>query len=773
MSELSGQAPAGRASTLASLASRERVVRAVAFVAWAYGLYWITWRWTSTINWDAPVFSFALLVAETFGMLMSSSLLLFTVWKLPRREPGPPPAGATADVFITCYDEPLQLIRRTAIGAKAIRHPHTTYILDDGKRDEVQAMAADLGVGYIRRAGNEHAKAGNLNHALKHTSAGGGEFVLQLDADHVPLPHILDRLLGHFNDPMVAFVQSPQDFYNTSESFTHVVADEGHRLWEENRIFFNVIQPGRDRFNAAFFCGSCGVLRRAAIESIGGFSTKSVTEDLETSIVLHARGWRSVYHNETLAYGLAPATAGQYHVQRLRWGMGAMQILRHMNPLRMSGLTWAQKILYLAASVTYFDGFQKLVFYTAPLLFFFTGALPLATTDRELLPRLIPHIVLAVLSFELLSRGTGWILIAERYNMTRFFTHILATTALFTRRPIHFRVTPKAEGTVPFKTYAPQLTIAVLSLIAVPWAIVARSAGWVHYEVPGVASSAYLINGFWLAWNCYFAAYVVRRSIASRQQRSDYRFLESFPVHLAVVGDTGECLGSRMAMTQDLNTTGLSFKSAYRIEPGTKVEIPLRFASGEIVTRGTISRVTDCDASYGCVFVHGVQFDGLPIESRDAIELHCTHHSVPLWRSRYRESMDLFRQATERFIESRGGRRRRIGLPALVHVAAASGARGPERDVVPCVATLEEVSRRGARLVMDAPVEPGCTVDYEVPGTTLGGRGVVVFNRAFETPLDVRFAVGIRESAPARNGWRGWRGAARRNERTPSYEVGG
>ncbi|HVX41897.1 MAG TPA: glycosyltransferase, partial [Gemmatimonadaceae bacterium] len=238
--------------------AQEYATRAVALIAWLYSIYWITWRWTATLNWDAPVFSVTLVLAETYGLVMST-LLLLTVWRLKRREPPPAPERRTVDVFITCYDEPLQLIRRTALGACAIRYPHKTYILDDGKRDEVRAMARSLGIGYIRRKGNEHAKAGNLNNALRHTR---GEFILQLDADHVPLPNILDRVLGYFNDARVAFVQTPQDFYNTSDSFTHVVNDEGRRMWEENRIFFSLIQPGKDAQNAAFFCGSCGILRR-------------------------------------------------------------------------------------------------------------------------------------------------------------------------------------------------------------------------------------------------------------------------------------------------------------------------------------------------------------------------------------------------------------------------------------------------------------------------------------------------------------------------------
>ena len=242
---------------------QEIFTRVFAAIAWLYGLYWIIWRWGFSLNPHAIIFSVVLVVAETYG-LINSFFLIATVWRLKYRTPPPAPPGLRVDVFITNFDEPLEVLRRTAIGARAIRYPHRTWMLDDGKRDEVKAMADALGIGYIRREGNEHAKAGNLNNALKLTD---GEFILQLDADHVPLPTILDRLLGYFTDREVAFVQSPQDFYNT-DSFTHVVNEEGRSLWEENRIFFSLLQPGKDNWNAAFFCGSCGVLRRSAFEEI-------------------------------------------------------------------------------------------------------------------------------------------------------------------------------------------------------------------------------------------------------------------------------------------------------------------------------------------------------------------------------------------------------------------------------------------------------------------------------------------------------------------------
>jgi cellulose synthase (UDP-forming) len=714
--------------------TRERVTRVVACVAWLYGLYWITWRWTQTLNWDSPIFSVILVSAETWGLLTTAALI-FTVWRLNHRTPPPAPPGLSVDVFITTYDEPLQVVRRTAMGARAITYPHTTYILDDGRRDEMKAMAEELGVGYIRRDNNANAKAGNLNNALKHTS---GEFVLQLDADHVPLPNILDKLLGFFNDPKVAYSQAPQDFYNT-DSFTHVVNDADHRLWEENRIFFSLIQAGKDRMNASFFCGSCGVLRRKAFEEIGGFSTKTVTEDMETSVVLHGRGWKSAYYGEMLAYGLAPASAGQYHVQRLRWGQGSMQILRKLNPLRYPGLSWIQRVQYLTSTTVYFDGYQKLVFYLAPMIFFFTGWLPVKTTDTELLVRLVPYLILTLVSFELLSRGTGWILISERYNMAKFTTYMAAVPALFTKKTLKFNVTPKGTGAVPFYTYGPQLVLFALSLTSLVWGCFAFYFGWVDYPVSGWTAAAFLVNAFWVVWNMYFSAYVVRKSLLSRQRRVDHRFIESFAIQVEPITSYGARMKRRVAMTQDLNPSGVSFRAVYRHEPGTKLEVELPLTSQTLRLRGSVVRVNTVRTSYGRVFEHGVRFEEMPLATRDVIELHCTQHSVPLWRTRYRQSIPVFEHVAGWLNDQRAAKRQLVQLPAIVRVRP----KGTKALVDTGIALLEDVSQHGARLIMENPLEPGTPVRYEVPGTSLGGRGTVVFSRSFESPMNVRFAVGV------------------------------
>src|SRR5918992_3655708 len=416
-----------------------------------------------------------------------------------------------------------------------------------------------------------------------------------------------------------------------------------------------------------------------------------------------------------------------------------MQILRKLNPLRYPGLNWIQRIQYLTSTTVYFDGYQKLVFYLAPMIFFITGWLPVQTTDRELLVRLVPYLFLTMVSFELLSRGTGWILISERYNMAKFTTYVAAVPALFTKKTLKFNVTPKGTGAVPFYTYGPQLVLFALSLTSLVWACFAFYYGWVHYPVSGWTAAAFLVNAFWVAWNMYFSAYVVRKSLLSRQRRIDHRFIESFAVQVQPVTSYGARIKPRVGMTQDLNPSGVSFRAVYRHEPGTKLELELPLAAQTLRVRGTVARVNTITTRYGRVFEHGVRFDDLPLATRDIIELHCTQHSVPLWRTRYRQSIPVFEHVADWLNDRRAGKRKLVQLPAVVRVRP----QGAKVMVDTGIALLENVSHSGAGLIMEKPLEPGTPLRFEVPGTSLSGRGTVVFSRAFESPMNVRFAVGV------------------------------
>src|SRR4051812_18214178 len=711
-------------------ARQETLIRAIAVVTLAYWTYYIVWRWGWTMNWHAPWFSIPLALAETWG-LVTGFIMVHSVWRIRHRDPLPAPPGLSVDVFITCYDEPLEVIRRTAIGARAIRYPHQTWILDDGKRDEVKALARELGIRYLRRPTNEHAKAGNLNYALAHTS---GDFVLQLDADHVPLPQILDRVLGFFDqDPKLAFVQTPQDFYNT-DAFTYKVNEASQRIWEEQRLFFGVIQPGKDSINGTFFCGCSAVIRRAALDSIGGFSTTSITEDIETSLKLHAAGWNSAFYGESLVYGLAAHSAVAFHTPHLRWGQGAMQVIKRFNPLTYPGLTLHQRISYFGSLTAYVGGLQKLVFFAAPLLFFFTGVLPIRALNADFMLHFVPFLFLSFLLSEAQARGRSNTWVAERFHMVKFWTYTRAVFSVFSRRPRRFNVTPKGAGHVPFRIYAPHVVLMALTLVAAAWATVASAAGWIDYPGYGWGSLSFISDGFWAAINFSLAFAVVRMSRRIRQQRADHRFRGSFPVSVRVAHEGGRVTRAHVALAQDLNPGGMSFRSTRPLERGTDLRLTLQLSTAAVNVKGTVLRCEVDDPESGTHRV-GVAFRELPMNVRDQVELHCTQHAVPLEQSLYRFAGAGMGGVLEKpfswVLSTRHGRRKRVNLPARITVGAQKND-GRRREQV---ALLEEVSEDGARLMIDTPFAPGTPIEYHVPGTAIRGRGRVVFARALETPL--------------------------------------
>lgn len=241
---------------------KQAAVRILAVLVVSFGIIYISWRWTGTIAWEAWWIAVPLVLAETYS-LGESILYSLTMWNA-RRRPAAPPAtpGSTVDVFITTYNEPLDLVLRTALAARDMTYPHTTWILDDGNRPEFGRAAREAGIGYITRGpeweGRQRfAKAGNVNNALSRTT---GEYIAILDADQVPEPRFLDRVLGYFQSPEVAFVQTPQRFWNVPEK---------DRLGCQAELFYGPIQQGKDGWDAAFFCGSNAVLRREALMALG------------------------------------------------------------------------------------------------------------------------------------------------------------------------------------------------------------------------------------------------------------------------------------------------------------------------------------------------------------------------------------------------------------------------------------------------------------------------------------------------------------------------
>ena len=502
-------------------------------------LWYLSWRAT-TLNPDAYLFSWVVYGAELFGFL-SVLLHLFMIWRLTDRQSPPVPTGKTVDVFIPTINEPEAIVRQTLLAALHMDYPHETWLLDDGNRPEMARLAQEVGAQYLARDDNQHAKAGNLNYALAHST---GEFIAIFDADHAPQRHFLERTLGYFADDRVAFVQTPQDFYNL-DSYQHRRRGHGRRIWTEQSLFFRVIQRGKDYWNAAFFCGSCAVLRRSALQAIDGFATGTVTEDLHTSLRLHMQRFRSVYHAESLAFGLAPDTVSAFLGQRIRWGEGAMQVWRREGLLFNGRLTLPQRLNYFASVLTYFDGWQKLVFYAAPAIVLLTGLLPIYTTVESFLLHFIPYFVLTLWVFEESARGFGSFLQTEEYNMVRFYAFARATFGWLGNGQ-KFRVTPKdVHGNITERgKIIPQYVVLAGNLSAIPIGYLL----YLHYQ--WLPAGAMVANILWASANIWLAYSLVTFTTHKNHQRIDYRFAVPVP---AKICQQGKC---QFGTIDDVSSSG-------------------------------------------------------------------------------------------------------------------------------------------------------------------------------------------------------------------------
>jgi len=374
----------------------------IIFLSAFFSMRYFYWRVTWTLNLDNTldsIVSVLLLVAESYGLVILF-LGYFQTIESVKRDPAPLTEFPSVDVFIPTYNEPLDVVSRAVIGALAIDYPQKcVYLLDDGRRPEMAQMAQELECEYVTRSDNKHAKAGNLNHAMKVTR---GEFIAIFDADHVPVKSFLKKTVGFFNDPAVALVQTAQHFFNPDPYERNLALTD--RIAPEQIFFYRVIQPGNDFWNSAFFCGSCAVLRRSAVEAIGGFRTATVTEDAHTALQLHSQGLRSVYLPQALAAGLATETFAAHVKQRIRWARGMAQILRLDCPLFKRGLSLPQRLNYFNAMLHFFFGVPRLVLILAPLTYLIFGAHPIRADAVAVLAYIFPHIGLSTIANSTISK---------------------------------------------------------------------------------------------------------------------------------------------------------------------------------------------------------------------------------------------------------------------------------------------------------------------------------------------------------------------------------
>jgi cellulose synthase (UDP-forming) len=437
-------------------AGRRRALRALLLALLPLALFYFAWLLQGE-RVGHPLLYGLLIAAELFNAAQAFGFWWTCSRDRRRRRPawiGPPPR---VDVFIPVYDEPVRVVEPTVRAATAMTRGHVSvHLLDDGASDEMAAMARRHGAGYIRRAGNEGAKAGNINHALARTD---GEFVAVLDCDHVPEPHFVEAMAGHFNDERIAFVQAPQYYANWDRGEVPAAA------WGQQALFFGPIARGKDGHQAMFCCGTNVLFRRTALEAAGGFPADSVTEDFELSIALHERGWRSRYVPEVLAHGLGPEDMASYVSQQQRWSRGCLSalptVLRSALPARL-------KLQYALSASYFLTGWTVLVYMSFPVVRLLTGAQPLAATSADqFLAHFAPYFGLSLLAVTALGGG-AYPFKAFALQAASFWIHIQATVLTLLGRRGGFVVTPKegAAGRQP-RAVAPALAvIAVLSAVA-------------------------------------------------------------------------------------------------------------------------------------------------------------------------------------------------------------------------------------------------------------------------------------------------------------------
>lgn len=474
--------------------------RTAIVVALLAAAVYLTWRIARTIpvgdGWSTAL-GVVLVTVEIIGFGQTLAFSVVT-WRLAPAQHVPLAALdhlPSVDIFITTYDEPVTMLRTTVAAAVGIEYPGsvTVYLCDDGGRDAVAALAAELGVEYLARTDHAHAKAGNLNHALAHSS---GEIVVTLDADMVPRASFLERTVGQFVDERMGFVQAPQAFYNQDPFQFNLFS--GKALPNEQDFFMRTLQAGKARFNAVMYVGSNTLFRRTTLEDIGGFATGVLTEDMATGMLVQAAGYRTTFVGEVIAAGLAPETFADLLKQRDRWARGNIQSTRKWNPLTLRGLTPMQRWLYADGVVYWFFGVFKLVYILTPLAYLVLGVSAVHAELGSIAVFWLPFFISSVASFALVSQGRrsfAWSHVYEIAMTPAIGVAVLSEAVGLRVRT--FAVTPKGvvrdRRSVDWRVVWPHLVLIALTVYGLGHALMLAPERY--------GANTLVVSGLWTLYN--------------------------------------------------------------------------------------------------------------------------------------------------------------------------------------------------------------------------------------------------------------------------------
>jgi len=394
----------------------------------------------------------------------------------------------SVDVLFPAYDEPTWIVERALKAAKKVTFPHKTYLLDDNPDGRYEQLAKELKVEYLTRNGNLDRKAGNINGALKKTS---GDLIAIFDIDHAPQPDFLDLTLSYFKDPQIGFVQVMQTFCNAKDG---LIAEASVQTSLE---YFNITAVCKDNVNAMSHHGSNAVIRRKALKSIGGYQP-GLAEDLETSLDLHAKGWKSKYVCEPLAPGLAPADFRAFCKQQLKWSKGVFEAaLRSFLDGTFLKLTWHQRLAYTIRYSYYLVGLSTLLGMMLTLYYLMQ---PSADVYEGFMARFLPFTVVAMgircyimrmwgtdpmAKKGLLYKGTSLVFSIWPVYLVSLFTTVI-------RIKIPFMSTPKEKNhDVEIWTVAPQMVMISALGLGVLWKIL----HWYKSPAPLTVILAFILIG--------------------------------------------------------------------------------------------------------------------------------------------------------------------------------------------------------------------------------------------------------------------------------------
>jgi cellulose synthase (UDP-forming) len=529
----------------------------VSVCAWVVVRY-LAWRFASLSldnGWLSTFATISLLFAECYGATMMLLGLFVNAYPMERKAPALPKDESelpTVDVYIPTYSEPLSVVGPTVMGALQMKYPANkfkVYVLDDGyprsfstkdpvqqrelskRSEDLKALCARHGAYYLTRDKNEHAKSGNMNTAMKQTK---GKLILVLDADHVPTCDFLQNTVGFFcRDDKLAFVQTPHFFLNADPVEKNLSLL--NKMPGENDMFYRVVQKGLDLWNTSFFCGSAAVLRRQALDEVGGFSSASITEDASTSVKMHQKGWRSVYFGKPMVAGLQPETFAGFIVQRLRWAMGMGQIFMKQNPWLVRGLSFGQRLCYSSVVLFWLFPLARILFFVAPLFSIFGNISVYPVGTEFFFAYTAPYLAAVLLSTEKIFGRVRRILTSEMYEtLQAFYTGPALLSTLLRPNSPSFSVTPKGE----------RLDHEFVSEFSGPFyfffAMTTIGLGWGIYRlVSEPANRASLtLSVVWLVFNFVLLSAALGTLLEKVQRRARPRATMNEVV--TIVGDFGE-----------------------------------------------------------------------------------------------------------------------------------------------------------------------------------------------------------------------------------------